>query len=339
MDIRARRLYPVCESFTAGCVIAVTFIRSTAVALVFIFTFTYPFAAHATEGGTGHYLPGGISTLIDLAPTKPGWVVEPLYLNYNGQASAAKSIPIAGTISSGLKAESNAALLGGLYTFGQTVLGAHYTVGAYLPYVWINAEANVTTPLGTVRRRDSTSGIGDMTLIPAMLAWKLGSWQLNALLPIFAPTGEYQVGRLANPGLNYWTFDPTIGASYNNQKIGFNTALHIGITANTKNTATDYSSGSTLHFDSSVQQLLPLGPGFVGVGAEAFYLRQVTGDSGSGARFGDFMGHTVGVGPVLSYILPLGKDTFATEFRWLPEVDVKNRLQGDFFWLKTVYQF
>jgi len=127
--------------------------------------------------------------------------------------------------------------------------------------------------------------------------------------------------------------------SYNNQKIGFNTALRIGITANTKNTATGYSSGSTLHFDSSVQQLLPLGPGFVGVGAEAFYLRQVTGDSGSGARFGDFMGHTVGVGPVLSYILPLGKDTFATEFRWLPEVDVKNRLQGDFFWLKTVYQF
>jgi len=68
-------------------------------------------------------------------------------------------------------------------------------------------------------------------------------------------------------------------------------------------------------------------------------LQQVTGDSGTGANFGDFKGHTVGIGPVLSYILPLGKETFVTEFRWLPELDVKRRLEGNYFWLKAVYQF
>ena len=315
--------------------VAVTFLWNAALA----FTFATPLAALATEGGTSHYIPGSIATLIDLAPTKPGWVVEPIYLHYQGSASAAKSIPIAGVITAGLSAKSDAALLGGLYTFGQKILGAHYTVGAYLPYLWINAEANVNTPLGTVRRRDTASGIGDMTLIPAMLAWKTGFWQFNALLPIAAPTGGYQVGQLANTGLNYWTFDPTIGVSYNNEKIGFNTALHIGITANTKNYATNYNSGSTLHFDGSIQQLLPIGPGYIGVGAEAFYLQQVTGDSGSGANFGKFKGYTAGIGPVLSYILPLGKQTFVTEFRWLPELNVKNRLEGDYFWLKSVYQF
>lgn len=314
---------------------AVTFIRSAALAL----SFAYPPAALATEGGTGHYLPGVIATLIDLAPTKPGWVVEPIYLHYQGSASVTKSIPLAGDITAGLNAKSDAALLGGLYTFGQTVLGAHYSVGTYLPYVWLSAEANISTPFGKVRRRDTTDGIGDMTLIPAMLAWKSGFWQFNALLPIYAPTGGYKVGQLANTGLNYWTFDPTIGAAYNNEKIGFNSALHIGITANTKNYDTNYTSGSTLHLDGSIQQLLPAGPGYIGVGAEAFYLQQVVGDSGTGAKFGNFKGHTVGIGPVLSFILPVGKETFVTEFRWLPELDVKRRLDGNYFWLKAVYQF
>jgi len=88
-----------------------------------------------------------------------------------------------------------------------------------------------------------------------------------------------------------------------------------------------------------VQQLLPVGPGFLGVGAEAFYLQQISGDSGAGARFGDFKGRTVGIGPVLTYILPYGKSTFVAEVRWLPELDVKYRLDGDYIWLKLVAQF
>lgn len=298
-----------------------------------------PPAALATEGGTTHYLSGGTATLIDLAPTKPGWVVEPIYLHYDGEASASTSIPIGGTIGAGLNATSDAVLLGGLYTFEETVLGARYSAGAYLPYVWIEVEAAIDTPLGGRRRKDRASGIGDMTLIPAMLAWKSGFWQYNALLPIYAPTGEYETGRLANPGLNYWTFDPTVGVSYNNDKSGFNAALYTGISFNTENGATDYHSGSTLHFDGSVQQLLPAGPGFLGVGVEAFYLEQVSGDSGSGARFGDFEGRTMGIGPVLTYILPHGKETFVAELRWLPETNVEKRLEGDYVWAKLVYQF
>jgi hypothetical protein len=36
-------------------------------------------AAVAAEGGTTHYLPGAVATIIDLAPTQPGWVIEPIY--------------------------------------------------------------------------------------------------------------------------------------------------------------------------------------------------------------------------------------------------------------------
>lgn len=256
-------------------------------------------------------MPGTLATLIDLAPTKPGFVIEPIYLHYGGEASASRSFPLVGEATANLEATIDAVLLGGFYTFEPTVLGAHYSVGAFLPYSWVTVEGNVTTGPVTGRRKDSESGFGDITLIPAMLAWKTGSWQFNTLLSVYAPTGEYDDDRLANPGLNYWTFDPAAGVSYNNAEIGFNAALHGGITLNTENPDTDYRSGSLVHIEASVQQLLPLGPGFVGLGAEGFYLQQVTGDSGSGANLGDFEGRTVGIGPVLTYLLPLGEDTLA----------------------------
>ena len=68
-------------------------------------------------------------------------------------------------------------------------------------------------------------------------------------------------------------------------------------------------------------------------------MQQIDGDSGSGARLGDFKGQTAGIGPVVTYILPYGKSTFVAELRWLPELDVKRRLEGDYIWLKLVAQF
>lgn len=295
--------------------------------------------ALAGEGGVTHILPGSAATLIDLPPTKPGWIAAGAYLNYQGDASAEELLPIAGSVVAGLDATSNAVLAGGFYTFEPKVLGAYYSVGALLPYVSMEVSASVSTTAGAILRDDSASGIGDVTLIPVMLAWKNESWQFNALMPIYAPTGQYEKGRLANPGLNYWTFDPTISVSYNNAKTGFNAAAYAGIGLNTENNATNYKSGSVFHLDGSVQQLLPVGPGFLGIGAEAFYINQVSGDSGGNALLGDFKGRTSGLGPVLTYILPRGTETLVTELRWLHETNVNNRLEGDYIWLKVVYQF
>jgi uncharacterized membrane protein HdeD (DUF308 family) len=41
---------------------------------------------------------GSAATLIDLTPTKAGWVVEPIYLNCNRSAPASRNIPVAGTV-------------------------------------------------------------------------------------------------------------------------------------------------------------------------------------------------------------------------------------------------
>jgi hypothetical protein len=298
--------------------------------------------ASATEGGTTHIIPGAMATLADNAPAAgPGIFVKPMYLNYSGSASA--QIPTAAGLAANLEADSNTLALVGGYTFAGKVLGAAYTVVAALPYTWLDISGNVQLPSGGTKRiGNSVSGFGDMTLIPAMLAWKEpdSPWQFNAVLPIYAPTGNYQVGRLGNTGLNYWTFDPIFGVVYSNAKSGFNALLNTGFAINTENPDTNYKSGNLLHFDGAIQQILPVGKGLMTLGAEGFYFQQVSCDSGSGASLGCFKGRTTGLGPVLGYIQPFSKtESLVLEFKWLFEMDVKNRLDGDYIWLKAVYKF
>jgi hypothetical protein len=290
--------------------------------------------AIAEEGGGGHVAPGGVATMIDAAPTRGGWVIESIFVNYNGEFSATSDIPIGGLDSLGLNADVDTLTFGALYTIAQPVWGAHYSVGAFVPYAWMELEGNVND----FEVRDTAQGIGDITLIPLMLAWTDDAWEYTASLSIYAPTGSYNVGNLANLGLNYWTIDPVVGAAYSNQDTGFNFGAYMGITFNSENDATDYDSGSLFHLEASVQQLFPMGSGFIGLGVDAFYFNQVSGDSGSGART-NFKGRTMGIGPVINYVLPVGTNNWVFEAKWLPESNTKNRLEGDYIWVKVVYQF
>ena len=300
-----------------------------------------PIAASAGEGGTSHILPGANATLIDIAPTTPGFFVKPMYLNYSGSATA--NIPTAAGVVSNADATANTFVLGGGYTFDTTVLGgAHYSMGAFLPYSFLDISANAQASGGPtlVRKKSSVDGFGDLTLVPVMLAWKSGeNLQYDFLMPVYAPTGSYEKGRLGNPGLNYWTVDPVFGVTYSNKKSGLNALLHAGYAMNTENDTTQYKSGAVLHFDGAIEQILPAGGGFLALGVEGFYFRQVTGDSGSGATLGEFKGMTTGLGPVIGYVKPLGSNSLALEAKWLAELDTKKRLEGDYLWLRAAYKF
>ena len=297
-----------------------------------------PLAAHAGEGGISHVIPGAMATLADNAPAAPGTFLKPMYLHYGGNASAV--LPTAAGLAANLEASTNTFALTAGHTFATTVLGgAHYTMVAVLPYTWIDVTADVQRGTGSVRVNNKVDGFGDLTVIPAMLAWKTGNVQVNALLPIYAPTGSYQAGRLGNPGLNYWTFDPIVGLVYSNAENGFNALAHMGYAMNTENPDTNYKSGNLFHLDAAVQQIVPIGSGFMTIGAEGWYFQQMSCDSGSGATLGCFKGRTAGIGPVIGYIQPLGKQSLVVEAKWLPELDTKNRLNGDYIWLKVVYKF
>ena len=153
-----------------------------------------------------------------------------------------------------------------------------------------------------------------------MFGWKEGDLKWQGTFGIYAPTGNFDKGALANVGTNYWTFEPGAAASYLSSKYGFELTAFTGFDFNTENGTTNYQTGDQFYLDGTVAQHLPLFGGFVGAGANGFFYQQITGDSGSGARLGSFEGMTAGIGPAISYAYSVGGLDVAAEFKWLPEM-------------------
>jgi len=302
-----------------------------------------PPAVRAEEGGTGHYVPGAAASFIDAFPGRTSLAVVPTYLHYDGKASASRTIQIIGGTALNLDATVDAVNVPLIYQTPIELLGGHYAFGVVLPYAWVKASGSLTfanTNLPSGFRSDTANGLGDIALLPFMVGWTNGDLKCDARLFVYAPTGEYDQNDLANLGKNYWTFEPVVSASYISSQIGLEVSGFAGLDFNTKNDDTDYQTGTQFHLDLTVAQHLPLGNnGLIGLGANAFYYQQISGDSGSGAALGDFEGRTLGVGPVLSYVTKVGDTDVIAEAKWLPELDVKNRMKGDYVWIKLALLF
>jgi hypothetical protein len=302
-----------------------------------------PLSVHAEEGGSGHYAPGAAASFIDTLPGRPGLAIANFFNFYEGSASASKRLPFGGLIAGSLDATAYSDLIVALYQTPLNLLGGNYALGVAIPFVWLKTKGEVTGPLGnTFTSRDSASGIGDILFYPFMLGWTglSGDLKSDFRFGIYAPTGDYDKGKLANVGKNYWTFEPAVMLSYISSKMGLELSAFTGMDFNTENHKTDYQTGTQFHLDVTVAEHLPLLGGIIGIGANGFYYQQVTGDSSPfDAILGDFKGRTVGIGPVLSYITKIWGKDLAAELKWLPELDVKNRLEGDYIWFKLGMAF
>ena len=58
-------------------------------------------------------------------------------------------------------------------------------------------------------------------------------------------------------------------------------------------------------------------PGATSGGLQGFYLKQITGDDGSGAMLGDFKAEAAGIGPALMWSRDLGKQNVIFIAKWL----------------------
>jgi hypothetical protein len=302
-----------------------------------------PGLASGEEGGSGHYLPGSMASFIDGVPLTETLLARLNVVYYDGSIGASKPLPISGLTTLGAHATS--------WGLGLTVLWRppldlserwSYAMSGTIPFLFMDVSAEVATTVpGVGARRDSvTNGIGDMVLMPLMLNYHVfDDFNVNARLGIYAPTGSYELGRLANTGKNYWTFEPVVGLMYFGQKNGIEASLFFGLDFNTQNPATEYTSGTQLHLDGTVAQHFPWLGGLPGVGISAFYYKQVSPDSGAGATLGAFEAMDWGLGPVLSYVSKIAEHDVILELKWLHEFDTQYRLQGDIVWFKGVFKF
>jgi hypothetical protein len=271
----------------------------------------YGFAC-AEEGGSGHYLPGATASFVDMLPDRGTSTFA--YLNaftyYHGSTGASRDLE----------------------------LGGQYGAALAVPYVWMDVKANLLLSGKRGRltrgRQGTDNGFGDIQLLPLMFGWNKGDLKWQGTFGIYAPTGNFTKGSLANVGKNYWTFEPGVAASYLSSKYGFELTAFTGFDFNTENGTTNYQTGDQFYLDGTLAQHLPLFGGFVGAGANGFFYQQITGDGGSGARLGGFAGMTTGIGPAISYAYSVRGLDLAAEVKWLPEIDVTNRLSGNTVWFK-----
>lgn len=320
--------------------------------MVFILVFgaclANPCNVFAAENGVGHYSPGAMASFIDAAP--PGFATLNSFNFYDGSAGANRLLPLDGFAAANLQVTSYADLFALAYKTPYGILDGKLAGAILVPYVWVDVRGQIELNGGGsgrldrgVTRSDSANGIGDTILIPFWLAWNRGDFKWDVRFDVYAPTGEYNKSALANVGMNYWTFEPVASFSWISSKIGLEVSAYAGLDFNTTNDATDYLSGNVFHLDVTVAEHLPLFNkqyGFMGVGFNAFYWDQISGDSGSGAVLGSFEGSTLGIGPVVSYISPpICGHMLSAEVKWLPEIEVKNRLKGDYVWFKLALAF
>lgn len=297
---------------------------------------------HAEEGGSGHYLPGSIASFMDGVSPTEAFIARVNLLNYDGKVEVDRALPIAGLRAINAEAESTGI---GLTLFWRPEWGGigekwSYAMSMTVPLINMKVSADVETGLGTVRRTDEESGIGDIILMPLMFNYNVNpDFNINTRLTVYAPTGSYKVGRLANTGKNFWSIEPMIGLMYFGQKNGVEATLFAGLTINQENPDTDYKSGNQFHIDGTLAQHLPFAGGLSSIGVTGYYYEQVAGDSGAGATFGDFRAMTTGIGPSFSYVKKLNGSELLTELKWLHETSTRNRLKGDTVFLKAMLKF
>lgn len=121
-----------------------------------------------------------------------------------------------------------------LYKPDVEILGAHYAFGAFIPVCYIDIESGLRVGNRENIVSDDVFGLGDIAFIPAVLFWYQDNFRFTLTELIIAPTGSYDSDELINTGLNYWTFDTTVAATYLNTDTGQDYSINIGYSYNTE---------------------------------------------------------------------------------------------------------
>jgi hypothetical protein len=301
----------------------------------------------AAEGGMGEYALGFLAPQAGYLPDPGTYFGYNFYLYSGGANIQANRQILGGHGSIDVKASLDTSLTGHLFTlthvFEHPVLGGNAGVGLTIPYILadlkVTATGNITLP-NTVIPVSGSKGFGedaqgDAILTP-MIGWHQKPLHYIALVNLYVPTGKYNDKDLVNTGHNHWAIEPMFNTTYLNETYGTELSEALGVTFNTQNAATHYTTGIESHLDVAAIQHFSQ---YVYVGGVWYGYYQLTGDYGSGATLGDFKGRIFGGGPVLGGMIPLGQHKLYTNARYYHEWGARNRLEGSTIFITASVDF
>ena len=263
-----------------------------------------------------------------------------VYYHTSADAGGGRDFAVGGNLVAGIDVSADLVFFAPTYTWAEPVLGGQ----AAFSLVWaagqmqVGADAVITGPRGNTINRSRTDTVeGGADLYPlATLKWTDGNSNWLAYTMGGVPVGAYEVGRLANIGLNHWSLDAGGGYTYLDAKAGRELSIVGGVTYNFENDDTNYQNGVDGHIDWAASQFLneQLHIGLVG-----YIYYQLSGDSGEGAVLGDFEARVYSVGPQAGYFFPVGKAQGYINLRGYYEFDASKRPEGWNAWLTMSWPF
>ncbi|MGF6769730.1 hypothetical protein P3T18_002200 [Paraburkholderia sp. GAS199] len=280
--------------------------------------------ALATEGGIGRPITGmQVTPYAGVVPPTSDWVVSASTIYYEGSLGASKSIPIAGTVTAGINVTAIYTIVSAIKTWGITVGGWNFASVFGVPFQYTDISS-----FHGILPNDSNTQFADVFFAPVVAGYHLTKTDhVSFSVQIYAPTGAYSTTRLANAGQNTWTFTPTVAYTKLFPKESIELSLNYGINFYTPNNDTHYHNAPL-----SVLDLLALkrfASGW-GVGVVGGYIQQLGGDSGGLADItGGDQGHSVGLGPVVTWSGKVQNTPLSASLRWVNEFNVSKRPKGN----------
>ena len=286
--------------------------------------------AHATEGGGTAY-PLGVATVNPgLEPSPPGFT----FLNYNTFYTASHTRNSrGGDALPGFHVSVAVSSYRLDYTLPEGVMPPGWHLGAFIVQPIFNQELYTRAPTPRAQgRKVAIFGLGDLTVTPFSVG-RIGNSELlgrvtaKFKLQVVAPTGDYDQTAFVNKGRNYFALQPQFGIQiFPRANISY--GANFTYQYNFQNPATRYLSGQELIIEP-VAEYSPVNNLWLGV--QGYIYRQFTTDKINGAQAGDGrFGSVVAFGPQVRY--SARGITFTA--KWQHETLVRNRADGERFWLQ-----
>lgn len=295
--------------------------------------------AKASESGTSHYIQGAYGDLLMGLIPGEGFAVrnDTIYMSQ----SLTQTFK-GGYVYGKLNAYTAINLTKLSYAADVPAIGGMLGLAAGIPIILntnVGGEINIFDPRsrhhGLSKSGDGNrGGLSDIFVTP-FAAWNFGECHLAVMPTVFFPTGYYDKKTLTNLGMNYYTFDGNVAFTWLN-KSGYELSLNAGYMINTENTATRYLSGNQFHLDWTAAYHYTERFAF---GAVGYVVAQTTPDSGRGATMGPYYSSGVGIGPLVSYTVPVGGKDLTFIAKWLCDVSSQNRLTGNTVYASMAIKF
>lgn len=280
--------------------------------------------ASATETGIGRPITGmQIAPYAGIVPPTSDWIVSVTSIYYEGSLGKSKTLPVGNTVTAGLNYHLSYNLVNAVKTWGITAGGWNFASSFGVPVQYSSASSfNGRIP------KDTGTQFADIFFTPVVAGYHLTQTDHIALsVQMYAPTGAYNPNRLANSGQNTWTFTPTVAYTKLLPQQEIELSANYGVEFYTANSDTNYHNAPV-----SVLDLLALKRFKSGWGAGVIggWIQQLGDDTGGLANvIGGNRGHSIGIGPIVTWSGKLSKTPVSASLRWVNEFDVSNRPKGN----------